>query len=97
MVGAVFLATPFQGSDDAKQASWLVTIKGIMGERASNQLIQDLEQKHDYVRQRIQRFTEIANANSIRLPIRCFYEQGEQIFRERFFHRASRLYSLVDI
>ncbi|KAK8002369.1 response regulator [Apiospora arundinis] len=30
-VGAVFLATPFAGTDAAQPALWLVTIKGIMG------------------------------------------------------------------
>ncbi|KAK7959729.1 TPR-like protein [Apiospora aurea] len=45
-VGAVFLATPFAGTDAAQPASWLVTIKGIMGEDASDNLIQDLQQCH---------------------------------------------------
>ncbi|KAK4680131.1 hypothetical protein QC764_0041900 [Podospora pseudoanserina] len=73
-VGVVFLATPFQGSDAAQQARWQVLVAGIMGEQASDQLIQDLEQKHDFVRQRIQKFTEIANAEAVRLPLYCFFE-----------------------
>ncbi|KAM3077881.1 hypothetical protein ACMFMF_004300 [Clarireedia jacksonii] len=73
-VGAVFLATPFSGSEAAKQAQWLVAVKGIMGEQSSDQLVRDLEEKHDFVRQRVQNFTEIANAESVRLPVRCFFE-----------------------
>jgi hypothetical protein len=58
-VGAVFLATPFCGSDAAAQAKWLV---------------RDLEEQHDFVRQRVQKFAEIANAPSVRLPVNCFFE-----------------------
>lgn len=49
-------------------------VGGIMGEQASDQLIKDLEQNHDFVRQRIQKFTEIANAEAVRLPLSCFFE-----------------------
>ncbi|VBB80786.1 Putative protein of unknown function [Podospora comata] len=73
-VGIVFLATPFQGSDAAKQARWQVLVKGIMGEQASDKLIQDLEQKHDFVHQRVQKFAEIANAKAVQLPLSCFFE-----------------------
>jgi hypothetical protein len=45
-----------------------------MGEQVSGKLIKDLEQRHEFVSQRVQRFAEIANADSIRLPIRCFFE-----------------------
>ncbi|KAI1086172.1 P-loop containing nucleoside triphosphate hydrolase protein, partial [Rostrohypoxylon terebratum] len=45
-----------------------------MGKDASDQLIKDLEARHDFVRERVQKFAEIANDNAIRLPIRCFYE-----------------------
>ncbi|KAK7749758.1 hypothetical protein SLS53_000337, partial [Cytospora paraplurivora] len=72
--GTVFLATPFRGTDAAVQAQWLVTIKGIMGEQSSDQLIRDLEARHDFVQQRVQRFAEIARAESIQLPVCCFYE-----------------------
>jgi hypothetical protein len=51
-----------------------VVVAGIMGEQASEQLIQDLEQKHDFVRQRVQKFREIANAEAVRLPLSCFFE-----------------------
>ncbi|KAK8070308.1 hypothetical protein PG994_006924 [Apiospora phragmitis] len=71
-VGAVFLATPFAGTDAAQPASWLVTIKGIMGEDASDNLIQDLQRHHNQFIERVQRFAEIAL--SIMLPVRCFFE-----------------------
>lgn len=73
-MGAVFLATPFCGSDAAAQAKWLVTVKGIVGEQSSDQLVRDLEEKHDFVRERVQKFAEIANAPSVRLPVNCFFE-----------------------
>ncbi len=73
-MGAVFLATPFWGSDAAAQAQWLVTVKGIMGKQSSDQLVRDLEAKHDFVRERVQKFAEIANADSVRLPAQCFFE-----------------------
>jgi hypothetical protein len=70
----IFLGTPFLGSSAAKEAHWAVVVGGIMGEQTSNQLVQDLEQKHDFVRQRVHKFTQIANDDSVRLPLRCFYE-----------------------
>ncbi|KAI1382616.1 uncharacterized protein F4822DRAFT_100890 [Hypoxylon trugodes] len=73
-IGIVFLATPFSGTDAARPASWLVVIKGIMGKEASGQLIKDLEERHAFVRERVQKFAEIANDNAIRLPIWCFFE-----------------------
>ncbi|RYP57001.1 hypothetical protein DL770_010782 [Monosporascus sp. CRB-9-2] len=69
-VGIVFLGTPFQGSDAARQAQWQVVVGGILGEQTSDHLIQDLEQKHHFVRQRVQKFTEIANADSAFAPSR---------------------------
>jgi hypothetical protein len=50
------------------QAQWLATVKGIMGEQSSGQLVRDLEEKHDFVRQRVQKFAEVANADSVRCP-----------------------------
>lgn len=73
----MFLATPFHGSDAAKQAQWQVLVAGIMGKQASDQLIKDLEQKHDSVRQRVQKFAEIANAKAVKLPLSCFFEIRE--------------------
>ncbi|RYO95238.1 hypothetical protein DL764_007723 [Monosporascus ibericus] len=63
-VGVIFLGTPFQGSDAARQAQWQVVVGGILGEQTSDHLVRDLEQKHHFVRQRVQKFTEIANADS---------------------------------
>jgi hypothetical protein len=94
-VGAVFLATPFSGSDAAVQAQWLVTVKGIMGEQSSDQLVRDLEEKHDFVRQRVQKFAEIANAGSVRLPVHCFFETQKTELLRKLLSRslAARLSS----
>ena len=94
-MGAVFLATPFCGSNAAAQAQWLVTIKGIMGKQSSNQLVRDLEEKHDFVRQRVQRFAEIANTGSVRLPLHCFFETQKTELPRKFVSQsiAARLSS----
>jgi hypothetical protein len=94
-VGAVFLATPFCGSDATAQAQWLVTVKGIMGEQSSDRLVRDLEEKHDFVLQRVQKFAEIANANSVRLPIHCFFETKKTELLRKLLSRslAARLSS----
>ena len=72
--GIVFLATPFQGTDARREAKWQVVVGGIMGEETSDRLVRDLDGRHDFVLQRVQKFAEIANADSLRLPIHCFYE-----------------------
>ncbi|KAI1805541.1 hypothetical protein F4811DRAFT_551810 [Daldinia bambusicola] len=76
-IGIIFLATPFQGTDAAKPASWLAAVNGAMGKDASRQLIKGLERIHKFVSERIQKFAEIANADPTRFPIRCFYETGK--------------------
>lgn len=63
-------------------------VAGIMGEQGSDQLIQDLEQKHDFVRQRIQKFTEIANAEAVRLPLYCFFEMKKTEMLRRILSRG---------
>ncbi|KAI1459682.1 hypothetical protein F4805DRAFT_50008 [Annulohypoxylon moriforme] len=73
-VGIVFLATPFSGTYAVGAASWLAIAGELMGKDASRQLINDLEERHAFVRERVQRFAEVAYANSIRLPISCFFE-----------------------
>ncbi|KAK8863181.1 NACHT-domain-containing protein [Apiospora arundinis] len=89
-VGAVFLATPFAGTDAAQPASWLVTIKGIMGEDASDNLIQALQRHHNQVIELVQRFAEIAL--SIMLPVRCFFETKKtDIYRRILPPRLARL------
>lgn len=92
-VGAVFLATPFRGSDAAPQVKWLVTIKEIMGEQSSDQLIKDLEKEHDFVHQRVQRFAEVAHATSTQLPVHCFYETQKTELLQKLLSRniASKL------
>ncbi|ROT38618.1 hypothetical protein SODALDRAFT_339955 [Sodiomyces alkalinus F11] len=45
-----------------------------MGEDTSDRLVQDLDRKHDLVLQRVQKFAEVIDADSIRLPVYCFYE-----------------------
>ena len=87
-VGIVFLATPFQGSDAAKQARWQVLVTGIMGNQASDRLIQDLEQKHDFVLQRVQKFAEIVNAEAVRLPVQCFFETKKTEMLNRILSRG---------
>jgi hypothetical protein len=59
-----------------------------MGEQASDQLIQDLEQKHDFVRQRVQKFTEVANAEAVRLPMSCFFETRKMELLRRLLSRG---------
>ncbi|GAW16747.1 hypothetical protein ANO14919_061840 [Xylariales sp. No.14919] len=73
-VGIVFLATPFSGTDAAREASWLAVVQGIMGKDASDELIKDLEKSHDKIRGRVQQFSLIANSDSIRMPMWFFYE-----------------------
>ncbi|GAB1317484.1 AB hydrolase-1 domain-containing protein (Fragment) [Madurella fahalii] len=59
-VGVVFLATPFYGSDAAKQARW----------------------------QRVQKFTEIVNAEAVRLPLYCFFETRKTEMLRRILSRG---------
>lgn len=102
--GIVFLATPFQGADARKEAQWQVIIGGIMGEDTSDRLVHDLDREHDFVLQRVQKFAEVINADSIRLPVHCFYETKKtEILRRvlssglaaklstRFTHKIVRL------
>ena len=73
-VGVVFLATPFFGSSVARVFKWQVSANNIRGEQTSTQLIEDLNQDADFVHQRAQKFAELANKASIRLPVSCFFE-----------------------
>lgn len=75
--GVVFLATPFFGSGVSRVFQWQVLVRGIMGDRASDRLIEDLGQKADFVYQRVQKFAEMANSDAVRLPICCFFETKE--------------------
>jgi hypothetical protein len=81
----VFLATPFCGSDATTFANWEIVVCGIMGEDTSNELINDLNSRDTHVRQRVQMFAETANADSVRLPLHCFYETKKtKILRKLF-------------
>ncbi|KAK0741212.1 P-loop containing nucleoside triphosphate hydrolase protein [Schizothecium vesticola] len=73
-VGVVFLATPFRGSDAAKQAQWQVVVGGIMGEQASKRLIDALNKSDRELGKLTQSFAELARRDSIQLPLHCFYE-----------------------
>jgi hypothetical protein len=70
----VFLATPFRGSDAAKQAQWQVVVGGIMGEQASKRLIDALNTSDRELGKLTQSFAELARRDSIQLPLHCFYE-----------------------
>ncbi|KAK7991512.1 hypothetical protein PG988_000306 [Apiospora saccharicola] len=87
-VGAVFLATPFAGTDAAQPASWLVTVKGIMGKDASDNLIDDLEKDSYDVYQRLKKFTEIVHTDSIKLPVCCFFETKKTDIYRRILPRS---------
>ncbi|KAK8092124.1 uncharacterized protein PG998_015137 [Apiospora kogelbergensis] len=87
-VGVVFLATPFAGTDAAQPASWLVTVKGIMGKGASDNLIDDLEKDSYNVYQRLKKFTEIVHTDSIKLPVCCFFETKKTDIYRRILPRS---------
>jgi hypothetical protein len=77
-VGIVFLATPFHGADAHREAQWHVVVAGIMGEQTSDRLVRDLDRRHDFVLQRVQKFAEVANADSLRLPLQLLLrDQGD--------------------
>ena len=73
-VGIVFLATPFRGSDAAREATWQVVVGGVMGNHTSDQLVRDLKQKYARIHELVQKFAEIASADAAHLPLYCFYE-----------------------
>jgi hypothetical protein len=66
-----------------------------MGEQSSDQLVRDLEEKHDFVRQRVQKFAEIANAGSVRLAVHFFFETQKTELLRKLLSRslAARLSS----
>lgn len=70
----MFLATPFRGSDAAKQAQWQVVVGGIMGEQTSTRLIDALNKSDRELGKLTQSFAELARRDSIQLPLHCFYE-----------------------
>jgi len=74
-VGIVFLATPFRGSDAAKEARWQMVVGGILGNKTSVQLVDALNNGDRELRNLTKSFAEAAYAPSVRLPIHCFYER----------------------
>ncbi|KAK3373972.1 hypothetical protein B0T24DRAFT_283145 [Lasiosphaeria ovina] len=73
-VGAVFLATPFRGSDAAEQAQWQVVVGGIMGKQTSKRLIAALDKSDRELQKLTQSFAELARSDLVQLPLYCFYE-----------------------
>lgn len=73
-VGVVFLATPFRGSDAARQAQWQVVVGGIMGGQTSERLIDALNKNDRELQKLTQSFAELARSSSVQLPLYCFYE-----------------------
>ncbi|KAI1159510.1 P-loop containing nucleoside triphosphate hydrolase protein [Nemania serpens] len=72
--GIVFLATPFRGSDGAKQAQWQVVVGGIMGNETSTQLVEGLNSNDKELRKLTQTLAELIHRDTVRLPVCCFYE-----------------------
>ncbi|KAH7215414.1 hypothetical protein DER44DRAFT_820271 [Fusarium oxysporum] len=89
IAGIVFLATPFRGSDAAKQAQWQVIVGGIMGEQASSQLVDDLNSRDKELRKITQLFAENARRDSIQIPIYCFYETKKTEMLRKFLSPRS--------
>lgn len=96
-MGVAFLATPFRGSDAAKQAQWQVLVGGIMGELASRQLIDNLNSSDKELRKLTQQFAETAVRESVQLPIHCFYETRTTEMLRRFLQPgwAIRAYGIL--
>ncbi|KAM5357609.1 hypothetical protein ACJZ2D_016088 [Fusarium nematophilum] len=74
--GCVFLATPFQGSDGSAQARWRMLVENIVGTGPgpSDVLVQALDRDHENLIGRAQLFAVTANADWLRLPVYCFFE-----------------------
>ncbi|KAK3935926.1 putative kinesin light chain [Diplogelasinospora grovesii] len=87
-VGVVFLATPFHGTDAKKQAQWQVVVGGIMEKQTSDQLVRDLNERSDHVYNRVKKFAEMANRDSVRLPIHCFYETKRTMMLRKLLSRG---------
>ena len=85
IVGAIFLATPFRGSDAATEARWQVVVGGIMGEQTSQELIDDLNYHDKQLRELKQIFAEIARREYVQIPLFCFYETKKTQILRRFF------------
>ena len=86
--GCVFLATPFQGSAASAQARWRIVVGGIMGDRASDVLVQALDRGHEVLVRRARSFARIANAKTVRLPVFCFFETKKTELLRRYVSPA---------
>lgn len=73
-VGAVFLGTPFKGTDAHRKAQWLVAYGGLIGEKTSAALIKDLDRNTGVLNNLIDEFALSANMDNYHLPISCFFE-----------------------
>jgi hypothetical protein len=71
-VGVVFLGTPFQGTPAFRQAQWLIAYEGLMGEKTSELVIKDLDQRTGVLNDLVQDFARSARMSH--LPIHCFFE-----------------------
>lgn len=89
------LATPFRGTDAAKQAEWQVVVGGIMREQTSTQLVDDLNRRDKGLRRLTQDFAVLARAELIKLPICCFYETNKTEMLKRLFSSNSALGGLA--
>lgn len=89
VVGCVFLATPFQGSDASSHATWQVTIEGILGRGPgpSEVLVRALNTDHEELTGRARLFALTANANWLRLPVCCFFETKRSELLQRYVSR----------
>ncbi|OAL53460.1 TPR-like protein [Pyrenochaeta sp. DS3sAY3a] len=83
-VGIAFLGTPFKGSDGDQQAQWQVFVGGIMGQRTSPQLVEDLNKSDKELKSIVESFAETARAESLQLDLCCFYETKETQVLRRF-------------
>ncbi|VZI04238.1 unnamed protein product, partial [Fusarium fujikuroi] len=82
------------GQEGSPYRHVLLSTVGIVFEDTSTELIKDLERKHDLVYRRVQKFTEIANADAIRLHLCCFFETKKtEILRRVFPSNWARRFS----
>ena len=89
IAGIVFLATPFRGSDAAKQAEWQVVVGGIMGNQTSHELVDNLNSQDKELRKLTQSFAELAGSEQVQIPIRCFYETRKSELLRKYLSPSS--------
>ncbi|KAK7423712.1 hypothetical protein QQX98_000902 [Neonectria punicea] len=89
IVGIVFLATPFRGSDAAKQAEWQIVVGGILGNETSHELVDNLNSQDKELRKLTQSFAEIAGSEQFQIPVRCFYETRKSELLRKYLSPGS--------